>query len=172
MQQGTIMDTEFSPRMWRWSWDAIKRITTDFVFSTYVEVILFLNGSVKLSFGFLHVCGGDPACKLVSFSLYLFSPRMWRWSYLNANKRESNSSFLHVCGGDPGVLVCPNWSDSFSPRMWRWFIPATIHVIGLVVFSTYVEVIPLHNHFHLYVFCFLHVCGGDPQTLEFWIMWL
>ena len=50
----------FSPRMWRWSskdglWQADWK-----VFSTYVEVILFL----------------EPLKEVVSW----FSPRMWRWS--------------------------------------------------------------------------------------------
>ena len=56
----------FSPRMWRWSWVKINLIWRNWVFSTYVEVILFLSSSKNQRAGFLHVCGGDPDNDLVA----------------------------------------------------------------------------------------------------------
>ena len=48
------------------------------IFSTYVEVILLsILVLVRLTY-FLHVCGGDPGCQVISISSPVFSPRMWR----------------------------------------------------------------------------------------------
>ena len=47
--------------------------------------------------------------------------------------------------------------------MWRWsFITPAILSI-LLVFSTYVEVIPNHVSRSVGWRCILHVCGGDPR---------
>ena len=50
----------YSPRMWRWSQCAIKVDDSQLVFSTYVEVILFVARAEYLGISILHVCGGDP----------------------------------------------------------------------------------------------------------------
>ena len=48
------------------------------VFSTYVEVILYLMISSLLLSSFLHVCGGDPIQNVPVSKEVEFSPRMWR----------------------------------------------------------------------------------------------
>ena len=57
-------------------------------------------------------------------------------------------------------LVC-------SPRMWRWSQYIHLTCFFLTVFSTYVEVIRLGNHTRTVTCSVLHVCGGDP----FWVLW-
>ena len=75
-----LIANQFSPRMWRWSWNWWRLNRWRGVFSTYVEVILSYRKGANVPSRFLHVCGGDPA----SYSNYSkniwFSPRMWRWS--------------------------------------------------------------------------------------------
>ena len=73
--------SKFSPRMWRWSTDAVLAAMQVIVFSTYVEVILRLRCIFNSLVCFLHVCGGDPTTRYKLLIWYLFSPRMWRWSY-------------------------------------------------------------------------------------------
>ena len=151
----------FSPRMWRWS--QCKKCARWFrwVFSTYVEVILASNITALSLSSFLHVCGGDPRWFCNTGKSITFSPRMWRWSYLQspchsfstvfstyvevilrpANICHLPLCFLHVCGGDPSV---PNfWLCilEFSPRMWRWSWNTGFKRSSFKVFSTYVEVI-------------------------------
>ena len=48
------------------------------VFSTYVEVILYLKWSDQHATSFLHVCGGDPDAIYIVPNKKEFSPRMWR----------------------------------------------------------------------------------------------
>ena len=132
--------SSYSPRMWRWSWQHNHWHAREWVFSTYVEVILRLRLSFAELAGILHVCGGDPILSWYIFILFLYSPRMWRWScplqpFHNTNLvfstyvevipifsvgRSKLLCILHVCGGDP---VGHDWTcffDQYSPRMWRW----------------------------------------------------
>ena len=152
------------------------------VFSTYVEVILKHGGQKGDKASILHVCGGDPTPwnNLVFGTLY--SPRMWRWSWIDVLflvvflvfstyvevilvvgfwihvKRR----ILHVCGGDPAIGRELGLSPKYSPRMWRWSYCDQLEPDQFDVFSTYVEVI-----LACFVACnvfsrILHVCGGDP----------
>ena len=50
---------KYSPRMWRWSYSALKIRPLFSVFSTYVEVILSTYEELVQKNGILHVCGGD-----------------------------------------------------------------------------------------------------------------
>ena len=49
-----------------------------YVFSTYVEVILFSASELLSPSGILHVCGGDPQGTYFGFYEERYSPRMWR----------------------------------------------------------------------------------------------
>ena len=71
---------QYSPRMWRWSYDLGQEHGHGQVFSTYVEVILCDVFFAFLGVCILHVCGGDPRHFLSNSFLNLYSPRMWRWS--------------------------------------------------------------------------------------------
>ena len=75
-------NSEYSPRMWRWSSVALLSFKLSKVFSTYVEVIPWLTKQLRLSPSILHVCGGDPHYLCARGARYKYSPRMWRWSYL------------------------------------------------------------------------------------------
>ena len=90
---------------------------------------------------------------------------MWRWSwYFSFVLRQllvfstyvevilpviplliSPIGILHVCGGDPNMKKERLITSEYSPRMWRWssLDNTTINFNG--VFSTYVEVILMHN---------------------------
>ena len=70
-----------SPRMWRWSLLAKIFLSYSFVFSTYVEMILFLLPIKLWNTSVLHVCGDDPISSAVRKVVNACSPRMWRWSY-------------------------------------------------------------------------------------------
>ena len=48
------------------------------VFSTYVEVILFILTLKTIPRSILHVCGGDPKLASAEKQLASYSPRMWR----------------------------------------------------------------------------------------------
>ena len=90
----------------------------------------------------LHVCGGDPV-QMRSLQLhFVYSPRMWRWSWQAPTIHFSWCCILHVCGGDPTSLQ-------------------VIHGDHLV-FSTYVEVILRLLWPYWFGVGILHVCGGDP----------
>ena len=111
----------YSPRMWRWSLAATLQEKNQAVFSTYVEVILSRSQNAASLWCILHVCGGDPWSSVTAYPLWVYSPRMWRWSYLFVHLRlkvqvfstyvevipwcklhtSMNQSILHVCGGDP-----------------------------------------------------------------------
>ena len=87
---------------------------------------------------------------------------MWRWSYMNAlfNKpvrvfstyvemilKEGRNktvtvSILHVCGDDPPTNTGGKSILMYSPRMWRWSLSILPSIINVMVFSTYVEMIP------------------------------
>ena len=51
------------------------------VFSTYVEMIRIAFPNHLALNGILHVCGDDPEENAELYSVGLYSPRMWRWSY-------------------------------------------------------------------------------------------
>ena len=114
--------------------------------------------------------------------MFMYSPRMWRWSsfdtiilqrsrvfstYVEVIPISCTSlcaflSILHVCGGDPAETFRFNWWKTYSPRMWRWSqLKQELSPI-LLVFSTYVEVIPTTNKLRTSHPSILHVCGGDP----------
>ena len=48
------------------------------VFSTHVEVILFLAAQASLIFSILHTCGGDPEWTSTFSTRLQYSPHMWR----------------------------------------------------------------------------------------------
>ena len=180
-----IFGVAYSPRMWRWSHSAYRFHLNQKVFSTYVEVILKHGGQKGDKASILHVCGGDPTPwnNLVFGTLY--SPRMWRWSWIDVLflvvflvfstyvevilvvgfwihvKRR----ILHVCGGDPAIGRELGLSPKYSPRMWRWSLSFLINNSQPSVFSTYVEVILLRPVGTRSIWCILHVCGGDPSLL-------
>ena len=148
--------------MWRWSHFIIVFFGTINVFSTYVEVILRLTSLILLTFGILHVCGGDPRAKINKATAVGYSPRMWRWSQVlsrmgtrwlvfstyveviltDANWRKRKKRILHVCGGNPIPRALWKFDKGYSPRMWRWSFWHVAHYSQHLVFSTYVEVIP------------------------------
>ena len=152
-------------------------------FGIYRFVIVVISGFV---YCILHVCGGDPILLFMSIGTTKYSPRMWRWSQLLLNvlliglvfstyvevilKGISSIFFqlgiLHVCGGDPNLYRAYLKSKRYSPRMWRWSLNTLIELIGLVVFSTYVEVILLGVITVPSLSSILHVCGGDPKNLS------
>ena len=111
---------------------------------------------------------------------------MWRWSPDSDNYVKSTWVFstyvevilgiytgdisevsvLHVCGGDPTSTWFSAKMPKCSPRMWRWSLMKRYEFHDLGVFSTYVEVI-LESSFLRYLLGgVLHVCGGDPWTLD------
>ena len=70
---------------------------------------------------------------------------------------------LHVCGGDPHLALTRYWVAQYSPRMWRWSHRSHKINLGFIVFSTYVEVIPIPSRISFRCLCILYVCGGDPM---------
>ena len=70
----------------------------------------------------------------------LYSPRVWRWSYLTfgvlvdlpvfstcvevilaeLTYQVLLESILHVCGGDPNAKLAEKAHEEYSPRVWRW----------------------------------------------------
>ena len=176
--------------MWRWSCHIKRGHVQNRVFSTYVEVIPGYDYISNDGYSFLHVCGGDPKLAPCFKWIVKFSPRMWRWSrLLEFRKRQvivfstyveviltcefsipARSCFLHVCGGDPLQSVLNVVERWFSPRMWRWSQFYWRHVIRNSVFSTYVEVILLTCVDVKDRKGFLHVCGGDPNNGESYIV--
>ena len=172
----------YSPRMWRWSYAEHKLAIFNWVFSTYVEVILVELMAFPQFMCILHVCGGDPIRKLAGSYHATYSPRMWRWScttwtvtgslcvfstyveviLLLVNSIPVMDSILHVCGGDPyrSQFLIHTWP--YSPRMWRWSWQHNAASLMWRVFSTYVEVIPICSKVRPINVSILHVCGGDP----------
>ena len=116
----------YSPRMWRWSSNCYTAKQSFWVFSTYVEVIPYVEWMAYKSCSILHVCGGDPIVSILPDIQRKYSPRMWRWSLMCINPTDSIWVFstyveviptclmmmaiwqriLHVCGGDPKTW---NW---------------------------------------------------------------
>ena len=149
----------YSPRMWRWSLSYCCPPCNAKVFSTYVEVILEFMGNVDFLASILHVCGGDPWEVQEKWSWLLYSPRMWRWSWLNHcssylvlvfstyvevilkpyAKFPQTMRILHVCGGDPSWWVDMWFFVKYSPRMWRWSLRGIDQKETITVFSTHVE---------------------------------
>ena len=72
----------YSPRMWRWSLSLNNLISVCRVFSTYVEMILVHHTGSFQNKGILHVCGDDPRLGVFLLWKIMYSPRMWRWSYI------------------------------------------------------------------------------------------
>ena len=119
--RATVLKVLYSPRMWRWSLKFEVCLGFQFVFSTYVEVILADTIIEPAIMSILHVCGGDPTSFFNLKPKCLYSPRMWRWSQRNVGKSIWDTVFstyvevilatgkysqpklciLHVCGGDP-----------------------------------------------------------------------
>ena len=131
---------KYSPRMSRWSSLVLLWCFVYEVFSTYVEMILISITMVFRPWSILHVCGDDPkSCANIPCQK-LYSPRMWRWSYIHASKYMQdmvfstyvemililtrwlvvNTCILHVCGDDPNFYFAFNNPKLYSPRMWRW----------------------------------------------------
>ena len=151
--------------MWRWS--CMKRMLSVkfYIFSTYVEVILVGKSFRQSPCNFLHVCGGDPTSFSMFYFLTTFSPRMWRWSYQRPLNHVSYLIFSTYVEVIPRMVRMTHCAMLFSPRMWRWsYIFICINRIDSI-FSTYVEVIPINNTPVLYNIYFLHVCGGDPESV-------
>ena len=93
---------KYSPRVWRWSRLWQQCFSWIWVFSTCVEVILWLLTVVKLLLSILHVCGGDPITRMAHLSNAGYSPRVWRWS-LFFTIRKFNKTVFSTC-----VEVIPN----------------------------------------------------------------
>ena len=113
----------------------------------------------------------------------VYSPRVWRWSYLGCTVIANASVFstcvevipicwvitrwaigiLHVCGGDPHYAFVLLPSSRYSPRVWRWSLLHRRIRSTTLVFSTCVEVILLGRTIVAYEISILHVCGGDPN---------
>ena len=136
----------YSPRMWRWSLPVASGWVPSVVFSTYVEMILFLNRVFTFLIGILHVCGDDPISVATNLQIFGYSPRMWRWSlnichfyfsfyvfstyvemilYDKTLERKVNC-ILHVCGDDPVFKSTHLKPLVYSPRMWRWSLTVLI----------------------------------------------
>ena len=182
----SIFISLYSPRMWRWSYQEVAARYADDVFSTYVEVILpdFLTSMVLARI--LHVCGGDPRFLYYPWGVFVYSPRMWRWSLHPTQKPVPVLVFstyvevilcfiggiimagciLHVCGGDPETTLANREVFKYSPRMWRWSWLYRAEWCLYMVFSTYVEVILMPKLELLVRTSILHVCGGDPYGLS------
>ena len=131
---------EYSPRMWRWSYNDLGHNEHHKVFSTYVEVIPFFKFISDFLISILHVCGGDPDRSGRCGCTTRYSPRMWRWSRHKLNHVyclvvfstyvevilycerlwQSTRRILHVCGGDPLKFQYCMIFTKYSPRMWRW----------------------------------------------------
>ncbi len=172
--------------MWRWSSVLLQIKGWQKVFSTYVEVIPISRYENGLSFRILHVCGGDPVCFKYVGIWRKYSPRMWRWSHslrLQSSCSRVFSTYvevilaiklqwiatcciLHVCGGDPESITLSCSFFGYSPRMWRWSQQRDWSEYCVAVFSTYVEVIPWSLISFAVSRSILHVCGGDPYTVE------
>ena len=113
--------SQWSPRMWRWSYGQQWVQVLELVISTYVEMILAKVVQRTIIVGDLHVCGDDPNTRNINTSKEVYSPRMWRWSWLLQNtncewkvfstyvemipsKKQAKLyqiSILHVSGDDP-----------------------------------------------------------------------
>ena len=152
------------------------------VFSTCVEVILTEKSGKCKNTCILHVCGGDPIFVSSIKNRFLYSPRVWRWSYFLANWSWWRLVFstcvevilcsnvicpvmwgiLHVCGGDPIPIYTKTFPVMYSPRVWRWSQSLWNLMYLSSVFSTCVEVIPFQFRSLYQNMCILHVCGGDP----------
>ena len=76
-------------------------------------------------------------------------------------------SILHVCGGDPHQFVQISTAYPYSPRVWRWSPDSNLEPSHLPVFSTCVEVILSLAQIVLTTNSILHVCGGDPNSINF-----
>ena len=138
----------------------------------------------------LHVCGDDPCCFIRHLGQLLYSPRMWRWSYLIEVERKWNDVFstyvemilsvpdwtissvriLHVCGDDPEIDEDIRVKKEYSPRMWRWSLSLNNLISVCRVFSTYVEMILVHHTGSFQNKGILHVCGDDPR-LGVFLLW-
>ena len=134
------LQDRYSPRMWRWSYHDRVVLRYLNVFSTYVEMILFLNLPTWNHLCILHVCGDDFLQIQRLRTQIVYSPRMWRWSWVEQNFKDFDLVFstyvemilgqrffasqklciLHVCGDDPNQGSANNESLLYSPRMWRW----------------------------------------------------
>ena len=149
-----------------------------------MEVIPLQMYPLCNALGILHECGGDPHHMDAAFHIYLYSPRVWRWSLVSALCRIYTLVFstyvevilcsickkffkfciLHVCGGDPRSNSMVSFHRRYSPRMWRWSLDLISIYCRHFVFSTYVEVIPITTASGLFKNSILHVCGGDPSN--------
>ena len=170
--------------MWRWSRLWQQCFSWIWVFSTYVEVILNSFSFNDWIASILHVCGGDPSIACFNQLWIVYSPRMWRWSrtlkpivtdygvfstYVEVILKgeitwQIQLCILHVCGGDPVTIIFCMTNFMYSPRMWRWSSIPKILPTLCMVFSTYVEVIPVYESCQWAITSILHVCGGDPGS--------
>ena len=149
--------------MWRSSYADLQPQSTFQVFSTYVEVILFAAEFGTVCAGILHVCGGHPSRSFLTSIRIRYSPRMWRSSCHRIKAFRFYSVFstyveviplptwlgfawvsiLHVCGGHPVLAFLSHEFTRYSPRMWRSSQSIWQSLSWCLVFSTYVEVIPV-----------------------------
>ena len=145
-------------------------------------MILFGDTVEITTVSILHVCGDDPIICVRENQRYLYSPRMWRWSFFHrfllhdwlvfstyvemilnfVIEGPPVGSILHVCGDDPIWWIDMQMTLSYSPRMWRWSYKNLPKTLPQVVFSTYVEMILLFFSSTSVVIGILHVCGDDP----------
>ncbi len=113
-------NSEYSPRMWRWSRYRDHKDHRDKVFSTYVEVILSLPEIFAAEPSILHVCGGDPNIDRSLEQLNQVFSTYVEVILLTTPSLTLKSGILHVCGGDPWAAAEKGCWKPYSPRMWRW----------------------------------------------------
>ena len=129
------------------------------VFSTHVEMFLFLSVLYKVLERFLHACGDVSEASIKEASpLRVFSTHVEM--FLSRTMPTATlMSFLHACGD---VSILPRLLMvllSFSPRMWRCFYCKRLHERQRGVFSTHVEMFPPSCSVTGKVRRFLHACG-------------
>ena len=113
----------------------------------------------------LHVCGDDPIFIMISITFKVYSPRMWRWSYL----MYFCSQWYPVFSTYVEMILAMNGRNftfkEYSPRMWRWSCARVRLLAADCVFSTYVEMILPYLQENDRYLGILHVCGDDPISV-------
>ena len=127
--------------MWRWSYIINVGLDKAYVISTYVEMIPTIQRQKSHLIGDLHVCGDDPHSVERDCAIFMWSPRMWRWSLtklVQVLSREVISTYVEMI-----LKLSLNSMPQleWSPRMWRWCTLFIANFLALRVISTYVEMI-------------------------------
>ena len=112
------------------------------VFPTYVGVILPWTVISRGWWGIPHVCGGDPPMLNQQPIARMVFPTYVGVILILVVTTPIDPSIPHVCGGDPGVTFILNHATRYSPRMWGWSSEKIRGPSRIIVFPTYVGVIP------------------------------